>query len=125
MMLGGRAAEELVFDEFTTGASNDIDKASAVARDMVMEYGMSDLGPINYGPAADALDWGRGYMEPTQISPDVQAKIDAEVKKIIDEAYKKAQVILKKYRKKMDIVVGRLMKVETMEGEEFDKIMGK
>lgn len=123
MMLGGRAAEELVFNEFTTGASNDIDKASAVARDMVMEYGMSDLGPINYGPTADALDWGRGYMEPTQISPDVQAKIDAEVKKIIGEAYKKAQTILKKYRKKMDVVVERLMKVETMDGDEFERLM--
>lgn len=123
MMLGGRAAEELVFDEFTTGASNDIDKASAVARDMVMEYGMSALGPVNYGPAQDVIDWGRGYMEPTQISPDVQAKIDAEVKKIIDEGYKKAQVILKKYRKKMDGVVDRLMKVETMDGDEFEKIM--
>ncbi len=123
MMLGGRAAEDLVFSEFTTGASNDIDKASSVARDMVMEYGMSDLGPINYGPAQDVIDWGRGYMEPTQISPDVQAKIDAEVKKIIDEAYKKAQVILKKYRKKMDVVVESLMKVETMDGDEFMRLM--
>ena len=125
MMLGGRAAEELIFNEFTTGASNDIDKASALARDMVMEYGMSDLGPINYGPQQDVVDWGRGYMEPTQISPDVQAKIDTEVKKIIDEGYRKAQIILKKYRKKMDVVVESLMKVETMDGDEFAKIMGK
>ncbi|KKU28738.1 MAG: ATP-dependent zinc metalloprotease FtsH [Candidatus Amesbacteria bacterium GW2011_GWA2_47_11b] len=123
MMLGGRAAEELVFHEFTTGASNDIDKASSVARDMVMEYGMSNLGPINYGSEPDVIDWGRGYMEPTQISPDVQAKIDAEVKKIIDEGYKKAQIILKKHRKKMDKVVERLMKVETMDGDEFAKMM--
>ena len=100
----GRAAEELVFSEFTTGASNDIDKASRVAREMVMEYGMSELGPINYGPNQDVMEWGE-YYEPTQISPDMQGKIDTEVRKIVDEAYKKAQIILKKYRKKMDEVV--------------------
>jgi len=123
MMLGGRAAEELIFKEFTTGASNDIDKASTLARDMVMEYGMSALGPVNYGPAQDVIDWGRAYMEQTQISPDMQNKIDTEVRKIIDEGYKKAQIILKKHRKKMDRVVNRLMKVETMDGDEFEKLM--
>lgn len=124
MMLGGRAAEELIFNEFTTGASNDIDKATMVARNMVMEYGMSSLGPINYGPQEDAIDWGRG-AEATQISQDMQNKIDQEVKKIMDEGYKKAQGILKKYRSKMDEVVNRLMKEETMDREEFEKIMGK
>ena len=123
MMLGGRAAEELVFSEFTTGASNDIDKASRVAREMVMEYGMSELGPINYGPNQDVMEWGR-YYEPTQISPDMQGKIDTEVRKIVDEAYKKSQVILKKYRKKMDEVAKRLLEVENMDGEEFEKLMG-
>lgn len=123
MMLGGRAAEELIFGEFTTGASNDIDKVSTLARDMVMEYGMSALGPVNYGPAQDVIDWGRAYMEQTQISPDMQNKIDTEVRKIIDGGYKKAQVILKKYRKKMDKVVNRLMKVETMDGDEFERLM--
>ena len=123
MMLGGRAAEELVFHEFTTGASNDIDKASSVARDMVMEYGMSDLGPINYGPAQDVIDWGRAYMEQTQISPEMQNKIDSEVRKIIDEAYKKALAIIRKYRKKMDKVVNKLMEIETMDGDEFAKMM--
>lgn len=124
MMLGGRAAEELIFNEFTTGASNDIDKATNVARNMVMEYGMSSLGPINYGPNEDAIDWGRG-SEPTHISQDMQNKIDQEVKKIMDEGYKKAQAILKKYHKKMDLVVNELMKEETMDREEFEKLMGK
>ena len=95
MMMGGRAAEELVFGEITTGAANDIDKATSVARNMVMEYGMSDLGPINYGPQQDAIDWGKTFYEQTLISPDMQNKIDAEVKKIIDTAYKNAMVILK------------------------------
>ncbi|MDP1743539.1 MAG: cell division protein FtsH, partial [Candidatus Amesbacteria bacterium] len=124
MMMGGRAAEEIVFGEITTGASNDIDKATMVARNMVMEYGMSALGPINYGPQQDAIDWGRVYFEQTQISPDMQNKIDAEVKKIIDTAYKNAVIILKKYKKKMDKVVIRLLETENMDGDEFVKIMG-
>jgi cell division protease FtsH len=123
MMMGGRAAEELVFGEVTTGASNDIDKATMVARNMVMEYGMSSLGPINYGPQQDAIDWGRVYFEQTQISPDMQNKIDAEVKKIIDTAYKNAVIILKKYKKKMDKVVIRLLETENMDGDEFEKLM--
>jgi cell division protease FtsH len=123
MMLGGRAAEELVFGEVTTGASNDIDKATMVARNMVMEYGMSDLGPINYGPQQDQIEWGRGIYEKTNISPDMQNKIDAEVKKIIDVAYKKAVVIIKKHRKKMDKVVKKLMELETIDGDEFTRIM--
>ncbi|MBI5358800.1 ATP-dependent metallopeptidase FtsH/Yme1/Tma family protein [Candidatus Amesbacteria bacterium] len=123
MMMGGRAAEELVFGEITTGASNDIDKATSVARNMVMEYGMSALGPINYGPQQDAIDWGRVYFEQTQISPDMQNKIDAEVKKIIDTAYKNAVTILKKYKKKMDKVVVRLLETENMDGDEFEKLM--
>jgi cell division protease FtsH len=124
MMLGGRAAEEIVFGEITTGASNDIDKATRVARNMVMEYGMSDLGPINYGPNQDMIDWGRTMYEQNPISPEVQAKVDSEVKRFIDEGYKKAVVILKKYRKKMDEVVEELLKVENMDGDVFEKIMG-
>ena len=123
MMLGGRAAEDLIFGEVTTGASNDIDKATMVARNMVMEYGMSDLGPINYGPQQDQVEWGRVMYEQTHISPDMQNKIDAEVRKIIDEAYKKSFTILKKNRKKMDLVVKKLMDLETIDGDEFEKIM--
>lgn len=123
MMMGGRAAEELVFGEVTTGASNDIDKATSTARNMVMEYGMSDLGPINYGPQQDQIEWGKTYYEQSSISPDMQNKIDAEVKKIIDTAYKNAITILKKYKKKMDKVVIKLMETENMDGEEFEKLM--
>src|SRR3990170_652602 len=122
-MLGGRAAEEMVFSEVTTGAANDIDKVTKVARDMVTEYGMSELGPVNYGPMQDAVDWGRAYFEQPAISPDMQAKIDAEVKRIVDEGYKTAVKILKKYRKKLDEVSKRLLVIETMDGDEFEKIM--
>ena len=88
-----------------------------------MEFGMSDLGPVNYGPQQDVVDWGRAFYEPTQISPEMQSKIDTEVKSIIDVAYKKAQGILKKHRKQMDKVVVKLLEVENMDGEEFAKIM--
>lgn len=123
MMLGGRAAEKLVFDEVTTGAASDIDKASRVARDMVMEYGMSDLGPINYGPQQDVVEWGRAYFEQTPISQEMQAKIDEEVKKIVDTGYETAIKILTKFRKKLDKVSARLLEIETMDGEEFEQIM--
>ncbi len=120
-MLGGRAAEELIFNEFTTGASNDIDKATSIARDMVMEYGMSDLGPINFGPNAPA---DLRFYEPNQISPDMQAKIDAQVKNFIDAGYKKALATLKKLRKELDRVALELIKKESLEGEEFERLMG-
>jgi cell division protease FtsH len=118
-MMGGRAAEELMFNEVTTGASNDIEKATSIARQMVIEYGMSDLGPVNLGPQAD----GRMY-EAVQVSPDMLAKIDTEVKRILDTAYKLAFATLKKAKAKLDDVAGELIKKETIEGDEFDRLMG-
>lgn len=123
-LLGGRAAEELQFKEFTSGASSDITRATQIARKMVVEYGMSDLGPINFGPQVDVAEWGRTYVEPTQVSPQMAAKVDGEVKKIVDAAYIKAQEILKKNKKKMDQVAEKLVDQETLEGEEFEAIMG-
>lgn len=123
MMLGGRAAEELVFDEMTTGAASDIDRATEVARNMVMEYGMSELGPINYGPKQDMVEWGRMYYEQTQISQEMQAKIDTEVKRLVDNGYAEAVKMLKKYRKKLDEVSTKLLEIENMDGDEFAKMM--
>ncbi len=122
-MLGGRAAEELIFNEMTTGASNDIDKATSLARDMVVEFGMSKLGPINFGPTVDVTEWGGRYLNETHISPQMQSKIDDEVKSIMDVAYKQAEAILKKTKDKLDIVAGDLLKKETLEKEDFEKIM--
>ena len=122
-MMGVRAAEELVFGEVTTGASNDIDKATSIARDMVIEFGMSPLGPVNYGPDRDQMEWGRGMGE-AHVSPEMQAKIDHEVESIIDEGYKKAFSILKKNRAKLDKIAEELIKKETLEGDEFDELMG-
>ncbi len=122
--MGGRAAEQLVFHELTTGASNDIVQGTRIARYMVMEFGMSDLGPINFGPQMDVTEWGKGYMEQSPISPEMQANIDREVKKLLDEGYKQAVAIIKKYRSKLDLIAEELVKKETLEGDEFDELMG-
>ncbi len=118
VMLGGRAAESLVFNEMTTGASSDIEKATQVARMMVIEYGMSKLGPIN-------LDTDRKSMYDVRtLSPEMQSQVDEEVKRIVDECYKVAQRILKGLREKMDILAAELLKKETLENEEFEKLIG-
>lgn len=122
-LLGGRAAEELIFNEFTAGAASDIDKATRVARQMVINLGMSSLGPIYFGPQVDMTEWGRSWIEPTQISPQMQAKVDREIKKIIDGCYEEALGIIKKNRQKLDKVADELLKKETLESEEFEVLM--
>ena len=118
VMLGGRAAENLVFKEMTTGASDDIAKATEVARTMVVEYGMSDLGPINL-----ESDKNRYYDSPN-VSEEMSAKIDKEVKRITDEAYKIASGILAKLRRKLDVLAEEVLRKETIESEDFAKLMG-
>lgn len=123
-MLGGRAAEEVVFNEMTSGAANDIDKATALARAMVVEFGMSDLGPLNLGPQYDVDEFGKTqWYEPSNISPAMQEKVDLEIKKIIDSSYRQAVAIVKKERKKLDAVVTALLKKETLTRDEFEKIV--
>jgi cell division protease FtsH len=124
MTMGGRAAEQLIFDEMTSGAANDIDQATRIARFMVMEFGMSDLGPINFGPQMDITEWGKQFMEQSQISPDMLGKIDAEVKKLVDAGMKKAALLLKQHKADIVKVADMLIKKETIEGEEFEKLMG-
>lgn len=119
VMLGGRAAEQLVFKEMTTGASDDIAKASQVARMMVVEYGMSELGPLNL----EAND-RRMYYESQHVSPEMAAKIDSQVKKITDSCYKNALAVLTKLRDKLDLLANELLKKETIESEDFVKLIG-
>ena len=123
--MGGRAAEELIFKELTTGAANDIVQATRIARLMVVEFGMSKLGPTNFGPQADMTEWGRGFMEPTMVSPVMQDNIDKEIKSLIDNAYKKALEIVRKNRKKLDLIAAKLVEQETIEGDEFKVMMKK
>jgi cell division protease FtsH len=118
VMLGGRAAESLVFDEVTTGASDDISKATQVAKMMVTEYGMSELGPISL--ESDS----RMPYEQSQISEEMSAKIDAQVKRITDEGYRNASEILKKVRSKLDVLAQELLQKETLESEQFEKLIG-
>ncbi|MCL4397986.1 ATP-dependent zinc metalloprotease FtsH [Patescibacteria group bacterium] len=122
-MLGGRAAEELVFTEMTTGASSDISAATTIAREMVEEFGMSPLGPVNLGGDMRGPD-GRLYPEQVRISEGMAAQIDTEVKKLIDVGLQTAKAILKKNRKLLDKVADALMAKETLEGEEFEQIVG-
>ncbi len=124
VMMGGRAAEELVFNEVTTGAANDFDQATQVARAMVIEYGMSELGPVNFGPTFDITNYGRGWQE-NNLSQEMMAKIDQEVKKILTEGYDRAVNILKIKRIALDKVAAALVKQESLEDEEFEKLAGK
>lgn len=125
-MLGGRAAEEIVFNEMTSGAGNDIEQSTRLARAMVVDFGMSSLGPVNLGPQIEYDDLGKpAWMEPTQISPAMQEKVDGEVKGIIDSCYKEAIFIIKKERKILDKLVERLLKKETLTRDDFEKIVGK
>lgn len=124
VMQGGRAAEEVIYDERTGGAANDIERATRIARAMVTDFGMSDLGPISMGPMYETSDWGRAYAEPYKVSDVMQGKIDEEVKRLVEDGFKKAVKIIGDNRTKMDVLVRRLLEVETVEQEEFEKIMG-
>lgn len=124
VMMGGRAAEEVVFQEITTGAANDFDQATQIAKNMVVEYGMSSLGPINFGPTMDITEWGRNYYEQSPISQEMMAKIDQEIKKIITQNYQKAVKIIKDNRKLLDKVAQELIKKESLDQEDFEAIVG-
>ncbi len=122
-MLGGRAAEQLIFNEMTTGASSDIQQATGIAREMVVEFGMSDLGPINLGPEAQSY-MGKTYYESQKLSDEMSAKIDKSISELINNGYKLAVSVLKKNREILDRVSAELLVKETLEGEEFEKLMG-
>lgn len=125
VMMGGRAAEELIFNEITTGAANDFDQATNTAKAMVVEFGMSSLGPINFGPTMDVTEWGKSYMEQNNISQDVMAKIDSEIKKIITTAYEKACRTIKDNRKTLELVANKLLEKEGLDQDEFEQIVGQ
>jgi len=117
-MLGGRAAEQVVFKEMTTGAGSDIEKATHVARAMVVKFGMSDLGPIDFEGERQTV------YEQSELSPAMAARVDEEVKKITDIAYKQALNIITKLRDKMDLLAEELLKKETLDADEFAKLIG-
>ncbi len=118
--LGGRVAEELVFGEITTGASDDLQRVTKTARSMVTQYGMSDeMGPRVYGDKQEMIFLGREISEQRDYSDAIAEQIDGEVREIIDSAYRHAVQILTDHRDKLDLIASTLLEVETLEAEEF------
>src|SRR5690554_5501391 len=125
-LLGGRAAEELALDEISTGASNDLERVTRIARKMVMEWGMSKrLGPLTFGRpnGEDLVFLGRDISRERNYSEGVAEIIDEEVHKLVDSSYETAKAILTEHRAKLDAVAEALLDVETLGREEFLAIM--
>ena len=123
VLLGGRVAEALVLDDISTGASNDIERATKIARAMVTKYGMSDkLGTIAYGNESDEIFIGRSMAQARTYSEEVAGQIDQEVKAIVDRAYTRCEDILTRRRKELDTIAQYLLEHETMDGQEFAKV---
>lgn len=121
MAMGGRAAEVLIFGDVTTGASSDIEQATRIARAMVTSWGMSKLGPVNMNPQMDASN--RMWMEPVKISEAKQYEVDTEVQTLVEKAAEKALELLSKNKTKLSKVAKRLIEIETIDREEFEKMM--
>ena len=122
-LLGGRVAESLILNDISTGASNDIERASKIARDMVSKYGMSEtVGAIMFGSGQEEVFLGRDLTQSKNYSEQTAAIIDVETKKIIDKAYKRAEDILKEHIDKLHVVAGILLEKEKIDGEEFAKV---
>lgn len=122
-LLGGRVAEELIFNEITTGAHNDFEKATKIARSMVTEYGMSDLGPIQLEHQEEAAFLGRDYNKSRNFSNEVAHEIDVEMRKIINECYKKAKEILNENKKLLVLIATTLIEYETLTKEQIEYLV--
>lgn len=120
--LGGYVTEKMIFDDVTTGPSNDLQVSTALARDMVTKYGMSELGAIAFEGAGGRAIIGRG-LDDSENSEYLSAKIDEEVSKIMKEAFAQAEKIITKHRKVLDVIANKLIEVETMEKEEFNALL--
>ncbi|MFN7196864.1 MAG: cell division protein FtsH, partial [Hylemonella sp.] len=124
MLFGGRIAEEVFMNQMTTGASNDFERATHIARDMVMRYGMSDaLGPMVYAENEGEIFLGRSVTKTTNISEQTMQKVDAEVRRIIDQQYALARKLIEENKDKMHAMAKALLEWETIEGEQIDDIM--
>ncbi|MCI6931806.1 MAG: ATP-dependent zinc metalloprotease FtsH [Tenericutes bacterium] len=122
-LLGGRTAEELVFGEITTGAHNDFEKATKIARAMVTEYGMSDLGPLQFEQQEGSVFLGRDYNKSHNFSNEVANEIDMEMRKIIDECHAKATEIIKQNMDLLKLIAESLLEQETLTKEEIDYLV--
>jgi cell division protease FtsH len=125
-MLGGRAAEELVFNDITSGASNDLERVTKVARSMVTRMGMSEnLGPMVYGQKEELIFLGREISEQRDYSESIAERIDAEVRALVQEAYDRARTILNQHRPQLDAVAQKLIDEETLDRSVFEQVFGQ
>jgi cell division protease FtsH len=125
VLMGGRTAEEIVYDEQTTGASDDIERATTIARRMVTEFGMSDaLGPIRFGQAEHEVFLGREFGHQANYSEQVATRIDTEIRALVDAAHQEAAAILVAHRATLDLLAERLVEKETLEAEDLRAILG-
>ena len=124
-LLAGFCAEKLKFKEITTGAGNDLERASELARKLVKEYGMSSLGPVSFGEKEDLVFLGKEFGEQRNYSEKVAAQIDKEVEKFVKNAEEKADRILVKRRHLLNKIAETLIEKETIEREEFENLIGK
>ena len=122
-LLGGRVAEEMIFNEVTTGAHNDFEQATKIARAMVTEYGMSSLGPVQLEQQEGSVFLGRDYNKSRNFSSQVAFEIDQEMRKIMDDCYKNAQKIIKENRDLLDLIANVLLEKETITKEEIDHLV--
>ncbi len=124
VLLGGRVAEKLILDDISTGASNDLERATATARNMVTRYGFSDnLGPVVYGQGEHEVFLGRDYTNTPSYSDNVAAEIDNEIRTIVENAFEQAETLLKEHIDQLHLVAQYLIKNEKIDGEKFDKLM--
>ena len=122
-LLGGRSAEEITFGEITTGAHNDFEKATKIARAMVTEYGMSDLGPLQFEQNEGSVFLGRDYNKPQHFSNEVANEIDMEMRKIINNCHKKAKEIIKENKDLLKLIADNLLEYETLTKEQIDYLV--
>ena len=122
-LLGGRSAEEIIFGEITTGAHNDFEKATKIARAMVTEYGMSDLGPLQFEQQEGSVFLGRDYNKAQHFSNEVANEIDMEMRKIINNCHKKAKEIINKNKDLLELIANTLLEYETLTKEQIDYLV--
>ena len=123
VLLGGRVAEKLTMDDISTGASNDIERATSIAKNMVVKYGMSDkLGPMTFGSSNSEVFIGRDYGRTQDYSENVAAQIDEEIKKIIDGAYERCTKLLEENMDKLKVVAEELLEKETIDAKRFEEL---
>lgn len=121
--MGGRVAEELFFDDVTTGASNDIERATNIAKDMVTLYGMSDLGPIKYNSGSENVFLGRDYNQPNNVSGQVAFEIDQEVRKIVNGCHDEAKKLIQAHEEELTRIANALMEYETLTAEQIQRVV--